>query len=100
MTALDDAMVVGHRPRITGRSLISMVIVAVAYLIWAALTRHYFVLVAVAVVYLYQLGVAARPPAVVSVDGIRRPWRRRSSLAWTEIDSVAKPELVGSRSSE
>jgi hypothetical protein len=35
----------------------------------------------------------ARPPSVVSADGIRRPWHRPGRFAWSDVESVAALEL-------
>jgi hypothetical protein len=37
-------------------------------------------------------GLLLRPPTVVDQSGIRRPWRRRSFIAWTDVETVAAPQ--------
>lgn len=55
-----------------------------------------------AIYSLYPVGTVAvrsRPPTQVTAEGVRRPWRRRGFVPWTDVASVLAPQpgLFGMR---
>jgi len=89
--------VVGVRPRKREpikpvlRVILAAAICAVVVLDILSSHPSYFLLVYLPLGWGWPLWVAKRPPTVVSTTGIRRPWRRTSSLSWDEVDFVDAP---------
>lgn len=73
------------------RVILAAAICAVVVLDILSSHPSYFLLVYLPLGWGWPLWVAKRPPTVVSTTGIRRPWRRTSSLSWDEVDFVDAP---------
>jgi hypothetical protein len=83
---------IGHRPRITRRGLLALVAVYGCYAVVGVTRQRYEVFVLIAIFGVYQATRLLPPRTVVDASGIRRPWRRRSLVTWSEVASVAAPE--------
>ena len=83
---------IGHRPRITRRGLLALVAVYGCYAVVGVTRQRYEVFVLIAIFGAYQATRLLHPRTVVDASGIRRPWRRRSLVTWSEVASVAAPE--------
>jgi hypothetical protein len=71
---------------------LALIPVSAALVLWVVYERDWGPIVVWEVVLPVNLFLAWTPPAVVDPTGIRRPWRRRSWLPWSEVDVVLGPQ--------
>jgi hypothetical protein len=89
------ASVVGRRPSASRRLTVGRGILIAVYavlLAWDVYRLRWSSLAFAGVLIIMLAGLLLRPPTVVDQSGIRRPWRRRSFIAWTDVETVAAPQ--------
>jgi|GEM_PF-1707855 hypothetical protein len=91
----DRASVVGRRPSASRRLTVASGILIAVYavlLAWDAYRHRWSSLAFAGVLIIMLARLLLWPPTVVDQSGIRRPWRRRSFVAWTDVETVAVPQ--------
>lgn len=84
--------VVGRRPRqSTAKERIFGAVLIGAVLVYAIVSRHILLVGFYLFLGLIRFALHLRPPTVVSATGIRRPWRPRSVIGWSQVASVSLP---------
>lgn len=89
-----DQIVTGARPQLTKREkrwLPVYLLAALAAASYLVLANGWGSVAPMAVVSVFSALRAARPPTVVTAEGISRPWRRLSFLPWSLVDHVVHP---------
>jgi len=94
VTPSGPAQILGHRPQMTRRSKIwtpVAVLLMVCLLIWAIVRERWSFAVFFPAYMAILIALQARPRTVVNPTGIHRPFRRRSLILWSTVDTISAP---------
>ena len=73
--------------------LLACALLVILGIVFGIRGRDWFFLVMYGAAGSFQVVLSWRPPTQVTVDGIRRPWRRPGFVPWSEVSAVLAPQL-------
>ena len=87
------ATVRGVRPKPTRLNIVWLVTAGCLYIGWGIAKGSYQLPIMFVLLTLFFGLQLLRPPTIVSIGGIRRPWHPRNVVAWGEVASIVIPTI-------